>query len=160
MQRAPIVLSTTALGLAGVLSYHAATGTSAAGGTTATSKTATSTTTTTATRATTSTAANSASSSKVRTATGSDVSFRYGDLQVKVTMTGTKVTDVQVVQLNVSDPHSDQIDQSAIPALKQEAISAGSAKISAVSGASYTSAAYEQSLQSAIDKLTSTASAA
>lgn len=160
MQRAPIVLSTTALGLAGVLSYHAATATSAASGvaTPATTRTATSPTTTT--QATTAKATTSASSSKVRTATGSDVSFRYGDLQVKVTMSGTKVTDVQVVQLNVTDPHSDQIDQSALPALQQEAISAGSARISAVSGASYTSAAYEQSLQSAIDKLTSTASAA
>ena len=151
MQRAPIVLSTTALGLVGVLSYHAAAGSSSA-----------SLTTTTAGAAKTTTAPSAAAptppttSGKTRTATGSDVSFTYGDLQVKVTMSGTKLTNVQVVQLNVSDPHSAQIDQSAIPSLTQEAIASGSAKINAVSGASYTSQAYTQSLQSAIDKLTST----
>jgi len=121
---------------------------------------ATTTTNRASTTSTGTTTATSATSSKARTATGSDVSFRYGDVQVKVTMSGTKLTDVQVVRLNVTDPHSDQIDQSAIPSLQQEAISAGSAKISAVSGASYTSAAYEQSLQSAIDRLAGTASAA
>jgi uncharacterized protein with FMN-binding domain len=156
MQRAPIVLSTTALGLVGVLSYHAASSSSPV----KLATTQTASPATTATASATSTATSTAASSKVRTATGSDVSFRYGDLQVKVTMSGTKLTNVQVVQLNVTDSHSDQIDQSAIPSLQQEAISAGSAKISAISGASYTSAAYQQSLQSAIDKLASTASAA
>ena len=146
MQRAPIVLSTTALGLVGVLSYHAAATTSPATVATASS---------TSTAASTTTKPAAASSSAARTATGSDVSFQYGDVQVKVTMSGTKLTGVKVVQLNVSDPHSDQIDQGAIPSLNQEAISAGSAKINAVSGASYTSQAYTQSLQSAIDKLTS-----
>ncbi|MFZ1993600.1 MAG: FMN-binding protein [Solirubrobacteraceae bacterium] len=159
MQRAPIVLSTTALGLFGALGYHAATGSSLA--TVATTTSATSAAkTTTATSTTTPKTATTAASSKIRTATGSAVSFRYGELQVKVTMSGTKLTNVHLVQLNVADPHSDQIDQSAIPALQQETISAGSAKISAISGASYTSAAYEQSLQSAIDKLTGTTSAA
>lgn len=118
------------------------------------------TTTAASTSTTTPKTTATAASSKVRTATGSDVSFRYGELQVKVTMSGTKLTNVHVVQLNVTDPHSDQIDQAAIPALQQETISAGNAKISAISGASYTSAAYQQSLQSAIDKLTSTTSAA
>jgi uncharacterized protein with FMN-binding domain len=160
MQRAPIVLSTTALGLVGVLGYHAAASSSPATVATTARAAKTTTTTATSTSAATSKTTTAAASSKVRTATGSDVSFRYGELQVKVTMSGTKLTNVQVVQLNVTDPHSDQIDQGAIPALQQEAISAGSAKISAISGASYTSAAYEQSLQSAIDKLTSTASAA
>jgi uncharacterized protein with FMN-binding domain len=68
-------------------------------------------------------------------------------------MTGTRVSDISLVQLNASDPHSQGIDQAAIPQLQQEATSAQSAKIDGVSGASYTSAAYEQSLQSALDKL-------
>ncbi len=75
-------------------------------------------------------------------------------------MTGSRVTNIHLVQLNVTDSHSQEIDQQAVPELRQEAISAGSAKIDGVSGASYTSQAYEQSLQSAIDKLTSTSAAA
>jgi uncharacterized protein with FMN-binding domain len=90
---------------------------------------------------------------RTRSATGQDVSFRYGDLEVKVTRVGTRITDVSVVRADVSDPHSQSIDQVAIPELRQEAISAQSARIDGVSGASYTSAAYEQSLQSALDKL-------
>ena len=58
-----------------------------------------------------------------------------------------------MIQATVNDPHSQSIDQVAIPELRQEAIAAQSAKIDGVSGASYTSAAYEQSLQSALDKL-------
>jgi uncharacterized protein with FMN-binding domain len=87
------------------------------------------------------------------------VDFQYGDLELKVTASGNKITNVSVVQLNATDPHSQEIDQFAIPQLKQEAISAGSAQIDGVSGASYTSKAYEQSLQSALDKLGITSSA-
>jgi uncharacterized protein with FMN-binding domain len=77
-----------------------------------------------------------------------------------VTLSGSKITDVSVVQLNVTDPHSNEIDQYAVPQLRQEAIAAGRAKIDGVSGASYTSAAYEQSLQSALDKLSSASASA
>ena len=80
-------------------------------------------------------------------------SFQYGDIAVKVTKAGSRITDVSVVTLEVDSPHSEQIDESAIPQLRLEAMSAQSAKIDGVSGASYTSAAYEQSLQSALDKL-------
>jgi uncharacterized protein with FMN-binding domain len=149
MKRAPIVLSGTALGLAGVLSYHTASSPSKLVSSSSssvkqiTTKTATSTSTSTAT----------SSSSQKRSATGDDVSFQYGDLQVKVTASGSRITDVSVVQMNVSDPHSQSIDQFAVPELRQEALSAQGASIDGVSGASYTSQAYEQSLQSALDKL-------
>ncbi len=170
MKRSPIVLAGTAAGLAGVLAYNtssspAVVGTSAAttvtqpasstvSSATPTATTASSTThalATSTSKSATSTAAKTGSAS--RSATGQDVSFRYGDLQVKVTEVGTRVADVSVVAGNVSDPHSQSIDQVAIPELRQEAIAAQSAKIDGVSGASYTSAAYEQSLQSALDKL-------
>jgi uncharacterized protein with FMN-binding domain len=68
-------------------------------------------------------------------------------------MTGSKITDVSVVRADVYDSHSQEIDQYALPELRSQALSAQSASIDGVSGASYTSAAYEQSLQSAIDKL-------
>lgn len=138
MKRAPIVLSGTALGLAGVLGYHA----SAKPSTLVT----TSKSSTTAVRTT-------ASSGQTRSATGEDVSFRYGDLQLKVTVSGKRVTDVSVVQANPNDPRSQSIDQDALPQLRDQALSAQSARIDGVSGASYTSQAYEQSLQSALDKL-------
>jgi uncharacterized protein with FMN-binding domain len=170
MKRAPIVLAGTAVGLAGVLAYNTSSSPAVVGasaGTTvtqpasstvspaaATATTASSTThapATSTSKSTTSTTAKTASAS--RSATGQDVSFRYGDLQVKVTKVGTRVADVSVVAGSVSDPHSQSIDQVAIPELRQEAIAAQGAKIDGVSGASYTSAAYEQSLQSALDKL-------
>lgn len=49
-------------------------------------------------------------------------------------------------------PAARQIDSTAIPQLTSETLTAQSARIDAVSGASYTSAGYIQSLQSALDK--------
>jgi uncharacterized protein with FMN-binding domain len=121
--------------------------TSAAATTAATAKT-TGTAKTAATAKTTATTAET-----TRSAVGSDVQYQYGDLEVKVTMTGSKITDVTVAKVDVYDPHSASIDQYALPVLRSQAVSAQSAQIDGVSGASYTSAAYEQSLQSAIDKL-------
>ena len=168
MKRAPIVLTGTALGLGAVLGYHTesthSTVVSAAAGSATTqtrsaasSSTASTSTATTTTSATTSSASPSANT---RTATGEDVSSRYGDVQVKVTMSGSHITAISVVSLNVTDPRSDSIDQVAIPDLRQQAISAQSAKIDGVAGASYTSQAYEQSLQSALDKLGATSASA
>jgi uncharacterized protein with FMN-binding domain len=161
MNRAPVVLAGTAAGLIGVIAYPTSSNSSAVSlssstGSTSAQSTSTASATTTqsaTTQSATKKAASATASVKTRTATGSDVSFQYGDLQVKVTMTGTRVSNIAVVQLNASDPHSQGIDQSAIPQLQQEAMSAQSAKIDGVSGASYTSAAYEQSLQAALDKL-------
>lgn len=168
MKRSPIVLAGTAVGLAGVLAYNtssspavvgASAGTTAAqpastttgSAPTAKARSATPAPSTSTSQSTTSTAARTAS--RTRAATGEDVSFQYGDMEVKVTKTGSRMTDVTVVQANVTDPHSESINQFAIPQLRQEALSAQSAKIDGVSGASYTSAAYDQSLQSALDKL-------
>lgn len=172
MKRAPIVLTGTACGLVAVIAYHSAvpqasaltSGTSAStgastlnvgGGTSTTaansgtkSSNASSSATTTEKTATTATSAQT-----TRSAIGSDVQFQYGDMEVKVTMTGSKITDVSVVKADVYDQHSEEINQYAIPQLRTEALKAQSASIDGVSGASYTSAAYEQSLQSAIDKL-------
>jgi uncharacterized protein with FMN-binding domain len=156
MKRAPIVLAGTAAGLIGVVSYPTSSPSSAVR-LPSTTGSSTTQSTSTASATTTSSAANktaaSTAAAKTRTATGTDVSFQYGDLQVKVTKTGTRVTDISVVQLNASDPRSQSIDQGAIPQLQQEAMSAQNANIQAISGASYTSAAYTQSLQSALDKL-------
>jgi uncharacterized protein with FMN-binding domain len=158
MKRAPIVLAGTAAGLAGVLSYHVAAPISATGRTSAATSTSAQTSGSTQTSTTSSSSATKATSTTAaaaaaKTATGTDVGYQYGDLEVKVTMRNGKITDVSVVKLDVTDPRSQSIDEAAIPELRTEALSAQSAKIDGVSGASYTSAAYAQSLQSALDKL-------
>lgn len=172
MKRAPIVLAGTALGLVGVLSYQTTPATTALVGSTASSpaspsSTSSSTSTRTSkartkarTKTKTASTPASKSSAKGGSASGQDVDFRYGELEVKVTAKAGKITAVSLIRLNVTDPHSAEIDQSAIPELQQQTLSAQSAKIDGVSGASYTSQAYEQSLQSALDKLGITGSAA
>ena len=79
--------------------------------------------------------------------------FGYGVLDVRVTVSGTRITDVAVPLLQTAEPTSQQISEEAIAMLRAEALSAQSAGINAVSGATYTSEAYIQSLQAAIDKL-------
>lgn len=85
------------------------------------------------------------------TVTGSVISTRYGDVQVQVTISGGTITDVTALQLPDRDGHSSRISQAAEPILREEALSAQSASIDLLSGATYTSDAYAQSLQSALD---------
>jgi uncharacterized protein with FMN-binding domain len=85
------------------------------------------------------------------TFTGQDVSMRYGDVQVQVTVSGGAVTDVTALQLPDGDGHSARISSIVEPMLRSEALQAQSASIDLVSGATYTSGAYQQSLQSALD---------
>jgi uncharacterized protein with FMN-binding domain len=87
-----------------------------------------------------------------RTLTGAVENTQYGPMQVQVTLTGTKITEVTVLQHTNDGEESAQIDSTALPKLTAEALAAQSARIDAVSGASYTSSGYIQSLQSALDK--------
>jgi uncharacterized protein with FMN-binding domain len=82
---------------------------------------------------------------------GAVVSTRYGDVQVRAVVTGGKLTDVVALHLTDQGQRSVSISAGAAPVLRREALAAGSAKIDSVSGASYTSAGYIQSLQSALD---------
>jgi uncharacterized protein with FMN-binding domain len=84
--------------------------------------------------------------------TGASVPTRYGDVEVQVVFTGTQITSVVPIRLPDSNGVDQQIDQQAVPILIQETLTAQSANIQAVSGASYTSDGYIQSLQSALDK--------
>ena len=83
---------------------------------------------------------------------GSTVYTRFGPVQVEVIVASGKVADVKALQLPSDRQRSAQISQYASPALRQEAIAAQSAQIDNVSGATYTSAGYAQSLQSALAK--------
>lgn len=87
------------------------------------------------------------------TATGSVVSTRFGDVQVEVTITGGAITDVTALQLPDGDNRSRNITSAAEPILRDEALNAQSANIDLLSGATYTSEAYAQSLQSALDQV-------
>ena len=81
---------------------------------------------------------------------GEMVKTQYGPVQVRVTLSGGKITKAEAIQ-SPSGGRSTQVSGNAIPKLNQEAVSAGSADIDAVSGATYTSAGYKKSLQSALD---------
>jgi uncharacterized protein with FMN-binding domain len=93
-----------------------------------------------------------AGSTATRTVTGAVANTQYGPMQVQVTLVGQRITKVAVVQQTNVGAMSEQIDSTAIPKLTSETLTAQSARIDAVSGASYTSAGYIQSLQSALDK--------
>jgi uncharacterized protein with FMN-binding domain len=88
-----------------------------------------------------------------QSALGATITTRYGPVQVRVTETASRITDVTAVQLPSQDSHSQGIAAYAAPKLRQEAIAADSARINVVSGATYTSDGYAQSLQSALDSL-------
>lgn len=90
--------------------------------------------------------------SGTKTVVGSTVQTRYGPVQLSVTFTGGKISAVKALQTPSSHGESVQINAYAVPILTQEAIAANSSNIDTVSGATFTSEAYAQSLQSAIDK--------
>jgi len=94
-----------------------------------------------------------AGSATTRTVTGAVANTQYGPMQVQLTLVGQRITKVTVVQQTNVGAMSEQIDSTAIPQLNKETLTAQSAHIDAVSGASYTSAGYIQSLQSALDKV-------
>ncbi|MFF8682165.1 FMN-binding protein [Streptomyces sp. NPDC015237] len=86
------------------------------------------------------------------TVTGDAADTQYGPVQVRLTVSGGKITGAEAVQAPKGG-QSDQVTADAVPKLNQAAVSAGTADIDAVSGATYTSAGYVKSLQSALDKV-------
>ncbi|QTD97423.1 FMN-binding protein [Streptomyces cyanogenus] len=88
------------------------------------------------------------------TVTGDAAQTQYGAVQVRLTVSGGKITKAEAVQAPKGGL-SDQKTQLAVPKLNQEAVAAGTADIDAVSGATYTSEGYQKSLQSALDKMKS-----
>jgi len=92
--------------------------------------------------------------SAVRSQTGSTVNYNYGTLAVSVTVQGKTITNISVPSLNDGgNSYSQSLDSMSIPILTKEAMVAQSANIQSVSGASYTSAGFTQSLQSALTAL-------
>jgi uncharacterized protein with FMN-binding domain len=84
--------------------------------------------------------------------TGQDAPNQYGDVQVKVIISGGKITDVQALTLPTDRQRSAEISQQAGPLLHDEVVQAQSAQIDILSGATFTSQSYAQSVQSALDQ--------
>ncbi|KUM83721.1 MULTISPECIES: FMN-binding protein [Streptomyces] len=86
-----------------------------------------------------------------KTVTGTVSQTQYGPVQVRITVSGGKITKAEAVQAPKGGT-SDQKTALSVPKLNQEAVAAGSADIDSVSGATYTSEGYKKSLQSALDQ--------
>jgi hypothetical protein len=92
-------------------------------------------------------------SGPARQVTGVLEQYGYGELSVTVTVHGAQITNVSVPVLRTAEPYSQQLADQVLPMLKSEVLAAHSARINAISGATYTSQAYADSIQSALDKL-------
>jgi uncharacterized protein with FMN-binding domain len=88
----------------------------------------------------------------MRTVTGTVANTQHGPMQVQLVLTGKRITKVNILQRTNDGQESNQIDSFAIPKLTSETLTAQSARIDAVSGATFTSQGYIQSLQSALDQ--------
>jgi uncharacterized protein with FMN-binding domain len=93
----------------------------------------------------------SSPSATTKTYTGSVASTRWGDVQVNITVTDGKITDVAVPVYPANNGRDQEINAYALPVLRQETLAAQNAGIDTVSGATVTSDGYLQSLQSALD---------
>jgi uncharacterized protein with FMN-binding domain len=169
MKRAPIVIAGTVAGLVGVLEFHTspaelttsagsalpAASAAPAASSLPRSGSAATVSPAAAPSASTSTSAGAGSSGAAdRTAVGPAVNYTYGVLSVQVTVSGSKIIKVSIASLSDNgNPKSELIDDQSIPILEQEALQAQSANIQAVSGASFTSAGFTQSLQGALRSL-------
>ena len=99
-----------------------------------------------------STSSSSSGSTEARTYTGSVAQTRWGPVQVQITVQGDKITKVTVLQQPNGNHKDAEINSYALPILVQGTLTAQSAQIDMVSGATVTSDGYITSLQSALDQ--------
>lgn len=177
MKRSTIVALGTVAGVAGVLGLNPK-GPDLTGSTTATTAAETVGTTTSATpapttsasatpkatasaKATTPTTAATPAATAAATGTTSATTItgkayaarNYGNVQLKATVSGGKITAITAVSVPSNDGKSMQISSYSIPVLTKQALAAQSANIQGLSGATFTSNAYAQSLQSILDQM-------
>jgi uncharacterized protein with FMN-binding domain len=112
---------------------------------------ASSSTPATSTPATSAPATSTLATAASRTYVGPVEYNRYGAVQATITVAGGKITAV-TISAPEDNPRSAAINTQAIPLLQSETLQAQSANIDIVSGATYTSEAYQQSLQAALDQ--------
>ena len=92
-----------------------------------------------------------ASALKSGTFTGQSEANPFGDVQVQVVISGGRITDVRTLQYPNGHQQSVFINTQALPLLRGEVLKAQSPQIDIISGATYTSVGYAQSVQSALD---------
>lgn len=85
------------------------------------------------------------------TVNGTSVDTRYGPVQVQLRIQGTKILAARAIDYPQGSGRDQEINSQAVPVLEQETLVAQSARIDAVSGATYTSDGYRTSLQAALD---------
>ena len=164
MKKRPLlILSGTVMGTVGVLSFVPmatnATSLSAISASPTASPLATnapantkSTAKSTATASSSVVATSKTGSTSIRRIVGSTSQTPFGPLQVQITVKGKKIIGATALQ-TPQGGRSSMINQQAIPYLVQETLAAQSANIQGVSGATYTSDGWAQSLQSALSKI-------
>lgn len=168
MRRFPVVIGATVAGLAGVLGFHSRPGTRAlpvgsartAGGTNTPANAPANTPANTSVPGTTvpqgagsAQPAPTTAAPAARRATGTAEQYGYGVLSVRVSVDGSHITNVTLAGLQTADTYSTQLADQVVPILRREVLSAQSARINGISGATYTSEAYAASVQSALDRL-------
>jgi uncharacterized protein with FMN-binding domain len=86
------------------------------------------------------------------TYTGQEIQYIYGDIVVAATLQNGKIANISVPQNDATDGRSQMINSYAVPILEQEAVTAQGVNINVVSGATFTSDAFAQSLQTALTR--------
>jgi hypothetical protein len=155
LRRTPFVLTATAAGLAGVLSYH--THATSFGGFNPAAATRP-----TPPRRSPASQPQSTSGGGVtgvptplvsRQVTGPVITYGYGELAVRASLSGGRITAVDVTRLRTAEQYSQSLAQQVVPMLRSEVLQAQNANINLVSGATYTSEAFAMSLQRALKHL-------
>jgi uncharacterized protein with FMN-binding domain len=163
VHRAVIATAGTVVGLVALLDYKSSgtvhrSAVSVSGGTPATTApsaapgpaTSTPATTTPATGTTGSAPGTTTPAASGGRYTGTDVVYKYGDIVVQITVANGRITNITIPQESARDSRSQSINDQAIPILTSEALAAQNLQFDVVSGATYTSEAFAQSLQSAL----------
>jgi len=148
MKRVIAAAALTIAGLAAVLGFKTREAPPTASGNT-TSTTAPPTTTTRGTSSTTT--QGTSTTPAVAQVEGPTIQTRYGPVQVAAVVSGGELVEVIARQLPGGDRNSEAISAFAEPRLREMALAAQSAHIDVVSGATFTSLAYAESLQAALD---------
>jgi uncharacterized protein with FMN-binding domain len=86
------------------------------------------------------------------TYTGMEVQYQYGEIEISITIKDGKIAGLTLPVNTAEDPQSASINSQAVPILTKEALAAQGIHFDSVSGATYTSNAFAQAFQSALDK--------
>ena len=81
-----------------------------------------------------------------------DVGRGYGETQVEITVTDGRLVDIAALAIPANDHHSESISRRAWPTLVEQALAAQSADIAGVSGATYTTSGFVESLRAALQE--------